>query len=174
MNFEFETESDRTAFVEFIASEMLKYQRDNGITEQCVNNCQIFYDILRAVGLDIKIKPTWFLAKRNNETEIIISGAHVIPYCEKYIWEVSYEFSCLDEYRYYDSISSVFKSLKCDDEVLKSKYQKLCFDFLPAFKRMTDISDRINSGEFVITDVRSYHAQMDYLEKRLSEEFNFK
>ena len=143
-----------------IVNTMLEYQKENSITKQCVTNVQYLYDfIVNNDTIPVHTKPVIVMSV-DNDTLTIIRG-HLVVISNETTIESSYEVDVLKNKYYYDNIKELINNFNISKPVLK----RIIIDFLNIQK----LSDRINKGEFVITDEDFYNKQADYIEKKFEK-----
>ena len=165
--------------IQHIINHMLDYQRMNGIVEQCMTNVQTLYDIITSniestikVGTkyEIKVKPCIILSHdgESNITEVV--SQHVILDVDGLEIDPSYETLSLKNAIYFKDYREFMdflseRSKKSLDESVGIK------TILEGYITAVGLSDRMNNGEFLISDKQFYDNQLDYVIKKMKETF---
>ena len=143
---------------------MYDYQQKNNIKNECMTNTTIMYDYLKSIGIkDVKIKSVIVTGFRN-KIPVIVMGHLVVDIGNDNLIECSYDVCIIEDAYYFDNVKNLFyvrPNISPDDK------KKLIKDVLH-FKK---IADRINNGEFLIISGKTYHEQLNYIEKKCNLKF---
>lgn len=144
--------------IEKIVNAMHKYQKINNVKGCCMTNALILYDIVRlSTAKNVKVKAVYAISY-DTETQIcrIFEGHVVLSLGNNQLIEPSWELEKLKDVQYFDSINTLLKVYKGFD-------RKELPRIIKAHIHFTNIANRINNGEFLISDKEHYHKQLDYL-----------
>lgn len=140
---------------------MLKYQKENNITKECLTNVQYVYDMFKCNingYFTFEAIPVMCIGIRGND--VIIVKGHLVLKLEDRIIDPSYEICSMDNVRYYDNIKTFFDALSLN-EALQDFVRK---DVVTTFLTFKSFADQINSGGLVISNKTFYNNQADYIE----------
>lgn len=156
--------------IEKIVNAMHKYQKINNVKGCCMTNALILYDIVRlSTAKNVKVKAVYAISY-DTETAIcrFFEGHVVLSLGNNQLIEPSWELENLKDVQYFDSINVLIKVFKgLDRKVLPQLIEKHIY--------FTNIANRINNGEFLISDEEHYHKQLDYLiQQKLTTELRGK
>jgi len=157
-----------TMFVSNIILSMREYQKKHNIKEQCITNVQYLYDFIKEnTTSNVKTKAVLVFSSNKEESFCTFVGGHlVVVLDDTIILDPSYDIFCLKDKSYFYNIKSLVDMFNDKDE-LNSRFdiKKLINEHI----HFTKLSDRINSGELIITDEDHYNKQADYIEKLYSK-----
>ena len=162
MNKEFET------VINDVVRRMLEYQRDNAVKRKCVDNAQIVYDFItnNFPEIDCKIQ-CCIVVYWEKDTNILktVIGHHRVVINNEWFVDPSYETYEMTDCSYF----TTFKEFSLCTKGLVDPtidYKPMLKERLPEFLGHLKIAERINKGEFVITDRRYYNKVCDLLSNR--------
>jgi hypothetical protein len=158
---------DRTTFIANIILSMREFQKEHNITSQCVTNAQYLYDIIKTnTSNDVKTKAVFVFSNDNMETAFFVGGHLVILLDDDTVIDPSYDIFCRTNNRYFDNVKD-FMNIFDDKTALSTRIdiKKLLHDHITFMK----LAERINNGEFIITEKKFYNDQADYIEKLYSK-----
>ena len=158
-----------------IINYMLEFQRINGIVSECMTNVQILYDIVNSnvnqfkdgTKYDIKVKP--YIVLSSDDVCKIVSQ-HVILDINGLRIDPSYETTSLKNRIYFKDFKEFMDHLSDNSKKLLDE----SFDLktiLEGYVNSVNISERMNKGEFMISNKQYYDNQFDYIAKKLNKAF---
>jgi len=150
---------------------MREYQKMNNIKEMCMTNTQTLYDIIKASfpTVDVKAKAVigCNIIKASvddiDQTPILKQTIHLMIIADGIYYEPSYELYSSRDIQYFSSIKNLLEGVIPND-IIKDNIK----DTLQSFLRFVKLEEKINSGEFSITDKDYYNGQLDYIESKLN------
>ena len=150
---------------EKVCEAMLEYQYLNNVKADCTTNVTIMYDYLRACGnKNIKIKSV-IVTGLNDNNEVVINRGHlVIELEDKRLLDCSYDVCRLKESYYFADVKTLFKGLPN----IPNKVKKFIIEDAIFFQ---DLAEKMNNGKFHISNIGTYHKQLDYIEQKCNKKF---
>jgi len=149
---------------------MLKYQKNNHITGNCITNCSFLCDTIKYNHkVNVKVRETIVIDYDSTFNILKVVGGHVVVLLQDYnnneiLIDPSYEIFALKNKRYCFSASEITKTIKeleittlCNFDIDK----KEIITHLLEFK---EIAERTNAGKTMITDEIYYNEQADFVE----------
>ena len=150
---------------------MREYQKMNNIKEMCMTNTQTLYDIIKASFplVDVKAKAVICCntmdanSDDHDRTPILKQTIHLMIIADGIYYEPSYELYSSKDIQYFSSIKNLLEGVIPND-IIKDNIKTT----LQSFLRFVKLEEKINSGEFSITDKDYYNNQLDYIQTKLN------
>ena len=157
-----------------IIKNMLQFQKQRGVKNQCMTNTQFLYDCLRHSGFVVKVKACLVLSIHNDVIEdenvyyssncggdgsSITTIIHLVVDVNGSILDPSYDVASLKDARYFDSIASYRAAVKLLP--IEHKHMK---ETISRFMEFLNLARRMNAGELLIADKKHYNEQADFVE----------
>jgi hypothetical protein len=147
---------------------MREFQKENNIKKQCITNTKYLYDIIRRnCKNDVKTKAVFVFSSDEEIGNNIVLGGHLVVVVDGEIIEPSYDIFSLKNKLYFDNIRDLIDIFDNKTE-LKTKIdiKKLMIDHIDFIK----LAEKINKGQFLITEKKFYNEQADYIENLYSKQ----
>jgi len=144
---------------------MREFQKNNCIERQCMSNSQYLYDCIKVnyKNINVRVKAV-FAFSSNSETETcVFVGGHLVVVLDNVnVIDPSYDIFSLKDISYFDNIKDLIDMFGDNKYKLNTKIdlKKIIADHIH-FKK---IADRINNGEFLVSNTLFYNQQADYIE----------
>lgn len=146
---------------------MREYQKMNNTIEMCMTNTQTLYDIIKSSfpSVDVKAKAVICcntMDAHNDDhdrTPILKQTIHLMIIADGIYYEPSYELYSSRDIQYFSSIKNLLEGVIPND-IIKDNIKNTLQSFLIFVK----LEEKINSGEFSITDKDYYNNQLDYIQ----------
>lgn len=146
---------------------MREYQKMNNIKEMCMTNTQTLYDIIKASFplVDVKAKAVICCSTMDANSDehdrrpILKQTIHLMIIADGIYYEPSYELYSSKDIQYFSSIKNLLEGVVPND-IIKDNIKNT----LQSFLRFVKLEEKINSGEFSITDKDYYNNQLDYIQ----------
>lgn len=159
----------------------LEYQKTNNIKKMCVTNCQIYLDLfteLMSQHSNVKLiaKAVIVVYTDKEKNAFCCCAGHIVLMWDDgdpTICEISHEINILVNPSYYDNVKDFMNDWKDDWVRLSNSPHEdseiFCMkDIIATFLRMTKIAERMNTGEFIITNKKYYRDTCKYLQDKLA------
>ena len=143
-----------------IVAAMYEFQKENNIKRMCVTNCLYLYD---QVVVNKQVKAFYVVGYSTRLKKQVVCHGHVALVCNGKIVEPSYEIYELKEKRYFEC----FQALKNDTRTPNFNGKEEVSAMLKKHLNFIKIANRINGGEFYITDKDYYNRQAHFIEDKL-------
>jgi hypothetical protein len=139
----------------------------NNIKEMCMTNTQTLYDIIKASFplVDVKAKAVICCSTMDANSDehdrrpILKQTIHLMIIADGIYYEPSYELYSSKDIQYFSSIKNLLEGVVPND-IIKDNIKNT----LQSFLRFVKLEEKINSGEFSITDKDYYNNQLDYIQ----------
>ena len=146
---------------------MREYQKMNNIKEMCMTNTQTLYDIIKASFplVDVNAKAVICCSTMDANSDehdrrpILKQTIHLMIIADGIYYEPSYELYSSKDIQYFSSIKNLLEGVVPND-IIKDNIKNT----LQSFLRFVKLEEKINSGEFSITDKDYYNNQLDYIQ----------
>lgn len=150
---------------------MREFQKMNNIKEMCMTNTQTLYNIIKASFplVDVKAKAVICCSRMDaspndiDKTPILKQTIHLMIIADGIYYEPSYELYSSKDIKYFSSIKNLLEGVIPND-IIKDNIKTT----LQSFLRFVKLEEKINSGEFSITDKDYYNNQLDYIQTKLN------
>ena len=148
-----------------IVAAMYDFQKENNIERMCVTNCLYLHDQLvrNQLVVNKQVKAFYVVGYSTRLKKRAVCPGHVALVCNGKIVEPSYEIYELKEKRYFEC----FQALKNDTRTPNFNGKEEVSAMLKKHLNFIKIANRINGGEFYITDKDYYNRQAHFIEDKL-------
>lgn len=152
---------DAKSFARGLCQTMLRYQRREGIVNQCLTNAMYLYDSLKQSfpRLEVKVKPSIVLIVRD-ENDFILNTGHLVVEFEGELYDASYDIQHHENKNYFQTIQELSDTLPRGDNPYRQRLREVVSNFLLFVKH----AQTINDGGLVVSDRDYYDRQADYVE----------
>jgi hypothetical protein len=134
---------------------MWDYQKENGITRQCLTNTQYALDCIKANSLGVKAEAKAVIAVSIHEDVCEVIYGHLVVCIDDWILDPSYEIKSKPNVKYFDSIKSI---KRCIDIPLDK-------DNIKDFIKFIKLADLMNTTDKAyVADKTFYNNQADAVE----------
>ena len=150
---------------------MLKYQKKHNIKNRCMDNAQIFHDLMSGLNISCKVKPVICTGNDYQLDACVCNMGHLIINVGNNLFvDPSYEFQLIEDKIYFQNIrdySEFYKqNINSFTDIrgpLKNKK-----DGVKTFIEFVSFSNDINNNKFLITDLNYYNSLLDNVQSGLS------
>jgi hypothetical protein len=152
---------------------MLEYQKKHNIKNRCMDNVQIFHDIMSGLNMSCKVVPVICSGYAFQlDTYVINMGHLIITVGNNLFVDPSYEFQLIKDKIYFQNIRDYSEFYKQKTKnLLASNIQgpfKNKKDGVKRFLTFVSCSNNINNNLFCITDLNYYNSLLDNVLSGLS------
>jgi len=137
---------------------MYKFQKDRGIKDECITNCQFLNDCIKhSYNIDVKVRACIvFSLQEDTELRTII---HLVIGINDAIIDPSYDIASLKPKKYFFDIITYMKAINGINVPLDFKKK-----VISKFIEFSGFAKRIEGGELLVCNKTYYNEQANFLE----------
>lgn len=138
-----------------VMMKMIKFQEANKIENKCVDNTLYLRDCLLANGMSARVEPCYAIWLDDDACGVVVHLVVNVMDLDG-IMDPSYDVWHHKQIEYVKS----FSDIPSTNESFGLSRREMLENFL----KLKEVADRVNRGEFLLTNPKYYQAQADYCE----------